>query len=51
MTDNHNEKPTSGEEREDTARNKPEQVPISTPAYMENDIYKAADKDTYIDEP
>jgi hypothetical protein len=51
MADNHKEKLKDSEEVEDTARNKPENVPISTPAYMESDIYKVADKDTYIDEP
>jgi hypothetical protein len=51
MTDDHDEKPTNHEGSEGTARNKSENVPISTPAYMENDIYKVADKDIYIDEP
>ncbi|MDF2715402.1 MAG: hypothetical protein K0R28_2327, partial [Paenibacillus sp.] len=26
-------------------------VPITTPAYLENNDFEAADKDTYIDEP
>ncbi|WP_176705992.1 hypothetical protein [Paenibacillus hemerocallicola] len=51
MPDDYSEKLTNNEETEGKARNKPDNVPISTPAYLENDIYNVADKDTYIDEP
>jgi hypothetical protein len=52
MPEDRNDQPKRSREHEDAAvRNTSTIVPITTPAYLENNDFEAADKDTYIDEP
>lgn len=52
MPDNRKDQPKRSREHEDAAvRDTSTIVPITTPAYLENNDFEAADQDTYIDEP
>ncbi|WP_158301801.1 hypothetical protein [Paenibacillus mesophilus] len=52
MPENRKDEPKRAREQENAAvRDTSTIVPITTPAYLENNDFEAADKDTYIDEP
>ena len=52
MPEHRNDQPKrSRDNQDDAVRNAPAIVPISTPAYLESNVFEVADKDTYNDEP